>query len=319
MDLRRKMPPKASYTVELNADQAEVLRAAVRRRGFEFREVPHALFAAAGPKVQVVAYRSGKCVVQGKGTEEFVQFVLEPEVTGLAMLGYEKVHNPRAYESHIGVDESGKGDFFGPLVTAGVYADDAAIELLVAAGVRDSKSVTSDKRVAELAELIGGTSGVRAEVIAISPVKYNELQGKMRTVNEVLGWAHAKVIENMLGRVTCARAVSDQFARTEWTIRKHLGPRGRAIELEQRHKAESDPVVAAASIIARDRFVKAMDAIGKDLGEKIPLGASAAVKALAVRLVRRHGAEVVARVVKTHFKTWGEVLREAGCQGEGDK
>lgn len=308
------MAPKASYTIELTAEQAVALRAAVAAKGFEFREVPHALFAAAGPKVQVVAYRSGKCVVQGKGTEEFVQFVLEPEVTGQAILGYEKVLNPRAYESHIGVDESGKGDFFGPLVTAGVYAEASAIESLVAAGVKDSKSVTSDKRVSELAEVIEGTPGVRAEIIAISPVKYNELQKKMRTVNELLGWAHAKVIENMLGRVACARAVSDQFARTEWTIRKHLGPRGRAIELEQRHKAESDPVVAAASIIARDRFVKALDGIGRDLGERILPGASGQVKALAVRLVRRHGAETVSRAVKTHFKTWAEVLKEAGAK-----
>lgn len=306
------MAANASYTIELTPEQAAALREVVRKKGFEFRDVPHALFAAGGPKVQVVAYRSGKCVVQGKGTEEFVQFVLEPEITGQAILGYEKVLNPQAYEAHIGVDESGKGDFFGPLVTAGVYADEAAIETLVAAGVKDSKAVTSDKRVAELADMISSTPGVRAEIIAISPAKYNELQKKMRTVNELLGWAHAKVIENMLGRVACSRAVSDQFARTEWTIRKHLGPRGRAITLEQRHKAESDPVVAAASIIARDRFVKALEAMGRDFGEKIPLGASAQVKALAVRLVRQHGAQRVAGAVKTHFKTWAEVLAEAG-------
>lgn len=308
------MAAKASYTIQLTADQSVALRTVLQRKGFEFREVPHALFAATGPKVQVVAYRSGKCVVQGKGTEEFVQFVLEPEITGQALLGYEKIHNPSAYESHIGVDESGKGDFFGPLVTAGVYADEAGIEALVEAGVRDSKTVTSDKRVAELAEMIAAVPGVRAEVIAISPARYNELQQKMRTVNELLGWAHAKVIENMLGRVACPRAVSDQFARTEWTIRKHLGPRGRAIVLEQRHKAESDPVVAAASIIARDRFVKSLQAIGRDFGENIPLGASAQVKALAVRLVQKHGAEKVARAVKTHFKTWAEVLQEAGVR-----
>ncbi len=301
------MAAKASYTIELSQAQAEALRAAVAAKGFDFREVPHALFAAAGPKVQVVAYRSGKCVVQGKGTEEFVQFVLEPEVTGEARLGYEKIHDPRAYEPHIGVDESGKGDFFGPLVTAGVFADAGAIEALVAAGVRDSKSVTSDKRVAELAEVILKTPGIQVEVIAPSVAKYNELQQKMRTVNELLGWAHAKVIENLLGRVVCRRAVSDQFARTEWTIRKHLGPKGKAIELEQRHKAESDPVVAAASIIARDRFVKALEGMGKDLGERILPGASAQVKALAVRLVKRHGADTVSRFVKTHFKTWAEV------------
>lgn len=306
------MAAKASYTLKLAAGQLERLRAAVKQRNYEFREVPHAHFGAAGPSVQIVAYESGKCVIQGKGTEEFVQFVLEPEVTGEAILGYEQVHNPRAFAAHIGVDESGKGDFFGPLVTAGVFADDKAIAQLIEAGVRDSKTVSSDKRIAELADVIAKTRGVRAEIIAMSPPKYNELQRKMRTVNEVLGWSHARAIENLLGRVTCVRAVSDQFARTEWTIKKHLGPKGRAIELEQRHKAESDPVVAAASIIARDRFVKGLEAIGREFGERILPGASSLVRAQAVRLVRKHGAEVVARAVKTHFKTWAEVLAEAG-------
>lgn len=306
------MANKALYTIALTAAQAERLHTALKGRNYEFREVPHARFAAAGPSVQIVAYQSGKCVVQGKGTEEFVQFVLEPEVTGEALLGYEQVHNPKAFAAHIGVDESGKGDFFGPLVTAGVFADDAAIPQLIAAGVRDSKSISSDKRIAELADAIAKTHGVRAEIIAMSPPKYNELQRKMRSVNEVLGWSHAKAIENLLGRVPCERAVSDQFARTEWTIKKHLGPKGRAIELEQRHKAESDPVVAAASILARDRFVKSLEVIGREFGERILPGASSEVRALAVRLVRKHGPEMVARAVKTHFKTWAEVLAEAG-------
>ncbi len=307
------MPEINSHTVALDAARIKKLRAALEARGFEFRDVPHAHFGAGRDKVQVAAYHSGKVVVQGKGTREFVEFVLEPEVTGVAEIGYEKVRNPERYEPHIGVDESGKGDFFGPLVIAGVFADAAALGALVEGGVRDSKTVTSDKRIGDLARMIRRTPGVESDVIVLSPARYNELQAKMRSVNEVLGWGHACVIENLLERMpACPRAVSDQFARTEWTVRKRLGPRGRAIVLEQRHKAESDPAVAAASILARDRFVRSLRDMSVDLGVRIPPGASAAVKALARELLQKHGALAMEQHVKTHFKTWSEIGGAAG-------
>lgn len=278
-------------------------------RGFEFRAVPHARFAAGKDRVQVVAYESGKCVIQGKGLKEFVEFVLEPEITGQARLGYDEVHHPERYGEHIGVDESGKGDFFGPLVVAGVHATEEAIRALIEAGVKDSKTVSSGRRITELATAIRRVRGVDIEVIVMGNARYNELQRKMRTVNEVLGWGHGRVIENLLERhPECPRAVSDQFARTEWTIRRHLGARGRAIQLDQMHKAEADPVVAAASIVARHRFEEAIRAMSVELGVKVPFGASAQVKEVARELVRTHGEERVAGLVKTHFKTWAEVL-----------
>src|SRR5205823_61564 len=81
-------------------------------------------------------YEKGpKVLVQGKGVEEFVQFELEPKILGEAKLGYEEVHSPEMFEPHFGVDESGKGDFFGPLVIAGVYVDRGIARKLVDAGV----------------------------------------------------------------------------------------------------------------------------------------------------------------------------------------
>ena len=302
------MPNPNSYTIALDAGQSEKLRRALTARSFEFREVPHARFAAGNGKVQVVAYASGKCVVQGKGTQEFVEFVLEPEVTGEVKLGYDELHHPERYTAHIGVDESGKGDFFGPLVVAGVYATDEAIAAMVELGVRDSKSISSSKVMREIAEGVARVRGVQIEVIAMSNAKYNELQQRMGNVNELLGWCHARVIENLVTRVPdCSRAVSDQFARTEYTIRKHLGPLGRKIQLDQMHKAESDPVVAAASIVARFRFEEAIRALSVKFGVKIPFGASAQVKETARQLLKSHGTEAVAAAVKTHFKTWAEI------------
>src|SRR5882757_8799169 len=120
------MPALTSYTKPLTREQAERLRAAMEEKGFVFEEKPYCLFAAAnkGAKLNVAVYEKGpKVVVQGKGTEDFVKFTLEPEVLGAAELGYEEVNRPEMFAPHIGVDESGKGDFFGPLVIAGAYVD----------------------------------------------------------------------------------------------------------------------------------------------------------------------------------------------------
>ena len=301
------MPETHTYTATLTSEQITKLKTLLQQRDFEFKEVPYAHFGAAKGKVQLSAYQSGKLVVQGKEAKEFIEFTLEPEILGEAKLGYEQHHNPEYYVPHIGVDESGKGDFFGPLTIVGVYADETAIRALLELGVRDSKTISSDKKCSQLAEEIKKTKGVRYDTIAILPEKYNQLQKKMGSVNEVLGWGHAKVIENLLEKTSCQRAVCDQFARTEWTIKKHLGKLGKTIHLHQQHKAESDPVVAAASILARATFVGWMQNKGRQLNQTIPLGASARVKQVATELIEKLGKEEVAKLVKTHFKTWNEV------------
>src|SRR5262249_34962725 len=113
--------PLTSHTCKLTAEQASALEEYLKQHPFEFRQVPYARFAAGNDKVNVVFYESGKLVVQGKGTEEFVQFVLEPDILKEVKLGYETVLNPDLLLPRFGVDESGKGDFFGPLCVAGVY------------------------------------------------------------------------------------------------------------------------------------------------------------------------------------------------------
>lgn len=296
-----------TYTMTLTSAQTTKLKTLLKERDFEFKEVPYAHFGAAKGKVQIVAYQSGKLVVQGKEAKDFIEFTLEPEILGEAKLGYEQHHNPEHFIPHIGVDESGKGDFFGPLVIVGAYADEQAIRTLLELGVRDSKTITSAKKCAQLADEIKKTRGVRYEIIAILPEKYNQLQKKMGSVNEVLGWSHARVIENLLEKIPCERAVCDQFARTEWTIKKYLGKLGKTIHVHQQHKAESDPVVAAASILARSTFVNWLLNKGRELNFTVPLGASARVKQVASELVEKLGRDEVAKLVKTHFKTWNEL------------
>src|SRR5512135_1262250 len=146
-----------SYTCTLTDEQAAALKSWLQAHAWRFREVPYARFAAEHEKTSVVFYESGKLVVQGKGTQDFVEFVLEPEILQEARLGYETVLNPQLLLPRLGVDESGKGDFFGPLCVAGAYVNESVVRAWKDAGIRDSKDVGSDKRIKELAELIRKT------------------------------------------------------------------------------------------------------------------------------------------------------------------
>jgi ribonuclease HIII len=306
------MAERTSYTCKLDADKISQLKRDLEARGFMFRDLPYAHFAAEhrGEKVNVAMYTSGKFVVQGKGTTDFVQFYLEPQLLGEAKLGYEHILDPTMLEPRIGVDESGKGDFFGPLVIAGAFLNEAAAYNMMEIGVRDSKMIKSDARIAEIAKQIRQTEGCVTDVVAIGPEKYNQLHAQTRNVNNILGWGHARVIENLLGRVDSPKAISDQFGNKR-IIEKALMERGRKIELVQRHKAESDLAVAAASIIARNEFVMRLRRLGKEYGVELPKGASAAVQEAGMELVAKHGRDALEKVAKMHFRTSQKVLEGA--------
>ena len=297
-----------SYTCKLDAEPGRKLLALLQERGWEFYEVAYARFAARKEKTNVVFYESGKLVVQGKGTQEFVEFMLEPEILGQARLGYETELNPELLLPRIGVDESGKGDFFGPLCIAGVYVNGDIVQTWREVGIKDSKNISSDKRIAELAEVIRQTRGCVTSVVPVGNEAYNRLYAKMRSVNRVLAWGHARVIENLMTQrdrmnPPPVRAISDQFAHDKTTVAGALMALGREIELVQRHKAEEDLAVAAASILARHEFVTRLDKLGKQFGVEFPKGASAKVDGVAREFVARHGADKLAQVAKVHFRT----------------
>ena len=262
------MKPLTIHTCKLTDAQASALQAALVARNWQPRTVPYARFAFESDKTNIVFYESGKLVVQGKGTQEFVEFVLEPEILQQAKLGYETVLNPDLLLPRFGVDESGKGDFFGPLCIAGVYVNEAVINAWKDAGIRDSKNISSDKKIAELAKLIRETSGCVVDTVTVGNEAYNRLYEKMKSVNTLLAWGHARVIENLMGKryqmnPPPVKAISDQFAASKSVIEKALMKQGKEIQLVQRHKAEEDIAVAAASILARDAFVKSLAKLEK--------------------------------------------------------
>jgi ribonuclease HIII len=297
-----------SYTHTLSNEQARKLRALLEELGFEFAPKEWTNFFAQKNKLSVAVYEKGpKVLVQGKGVEEFVQFELEPKILGEAILGYEEVHSPEMFEPHFGVDESGKGDFFGPLVISGVYVDRGIAHKLLDAGVVDSKRISSDARILALADTIRKTAQRLVETVLIGPAKYNELYEKFGNLNRLLGWGHARVIENLLARKPgCPRSLSDQFADAR-VIKESLMRHGSNIDLEQRPRAESDIAVAAASIVAREGFINWLERKGRELGLRLERGVSPGVKETAKKLVEMSGPEALREVAKVHFRTAHEI------------
>jgi ribonuclease HIII len=204
----------------------------------------------------------------------------------------------------IGIDESGKGDYFGPLVIAGVYVASEQEEELRAAGVRDSKALT-DKKATVLAGQIRELCPFT--VVTIGPERYNSLHASLKNLNRLLAWGHARAIENLLEKVSCDRVVADQFG-DERFLNSALMAKGRAIKLIQKPRAEEEIAVAAASIIARSEFLRRLHDLGTKYGVTLPKGASAAVIDAGKAFVQRHGADMLGHVAKLHFRTTESVL-----------
>ncbi|MFA6226046.1 MAG: ribonuclease HIII [Methanoregula sp.] len=209
----------------------------------------------------------------------------------------------------IGTDESGKGDYFGPLVCAAVCVDQTTAGELRTIGVRDSKTC-SDREIKELLEKIEQLCAGKFEIIEISPERYNKLYEQLRTegknLNTMLAWGHAKAIEELLKRVDCKVAIADQFADKRYILGK-LQEKGRTIQLIQMHKAEQNITVAAASILARARFVEKISAMSKNYAMTFPLGASAAVIKAGKQFTAKSGLPNLPLVAKMHFMTTAEV------------
>ena len=209
-----------------------------------------------------------------------------------------------AEKGHIGTDESGKGDYFGPLVVAGVFLPDRQQRVLAELGVKDSKKF-SDNRVRELALLI--KKGYKHSLVVIGPEKYNELYAKLRNLNRLLAWAHSRAIENILEEVHCSLCITDQFGDKSYVLNA-LMKRGKNIELVQKPKAEEDMAVAAASILARAEFLRRLHFLSQDVGMDLPKGASSLVDEAGLRLVKLQGIQVLDKVVKKHFKITKRIL-----------
>lgn len=302
----------STYTIKLNDDQMTKLQDVLETRGWSPFEVAYARFAFKGNDCNVTAYESGKVVVAGKGTEEFVTMTLEPEITMSPKLGYDEVLHPEWFEDHAGLDESGKGDFFGPVIAATVVAQKSMIEAWRKAGVQDSKKI-SESQIIKLDEMIRGTHGAVVKTCYCSMPKYNELMARPRAnLNSLLAWLHGTALIQALGERPVTWGLLDQFTEQP-LVQRELQRKGvSGFDLKMRTKAEEDPVVAAASVVARAAYVREMNKLSQKFGEKLQKGAGPLVKKQAHQIIERFGTRALGDFAKLHFRTAYEVVSEAG-------
>jgi ribonuclease HIII len=288
-----------SLTFPFDPAGAQRLAEVLDALGCEAHDPPqHARLAAKGDGVRLVLYTSGKLLLQGKGASR-----LREELAAFGLV--EGAAPPEDAQPTVGSDECGKGDFFGPLVVAAAYVDPDTAARLAEAGVQDSKRI-SDPRILTLSAEVARRCP--HEVVSVSPTRYNELYEQFQNLNRMLAWAHGRALERVLEQTGCGRVVVDRFAKDDRVVGRALGPLGKKAHVIQRPRAESEPAVAAASILARARFVRDLDRLSERAGMTLPKGAAPQVERAGRELVRAHGAQALGDYAKLHFRTAARVL-----------
>ena len=291
-----------TFVATIDLTLADKLRGDLSQQGFELTQPPYTLFSAQKKGVSCTLYTSGKLTVQGKDKDDFIAYYLEPEILKTLTYTYPEIGVDMT--ARIGVDEAGKGDYFGPLCIGGVFADEAGIKKLLELGVRDSKRM-SDKSVLDMAKKIRAHSP--HAIVRISPKKYNELYANFHNLNRLLAWGHATAIGELIEKTSCTTVLIDQFA-SEPLVETALKRKNINAKLTQRPRAEEDPVVAAASILARAAFLEGLENLSEQLGIPLPKGANHQIIETGKKLVKEKGKEILSEVAKLHFKTTEEIL-----------
>lgn len=290
------------YSQKFDINMEKKLKTFFESQNATISDQLNAVWRARTPKYSAIFYNTGKFLIQGSDVISIAQKL--EEFLGLDKTDFEaqkqEIDVPL---QRIGVDESGKGDFFGPLVIAGVMVDESNIEVLRKAGIRDCKKV-EDKQINKLACII--KNNCVFSLVTINPSKYNELYAKLGNLNLLLAWGHARAIENILEKKECGYALSDKFG-DEKLIQNALMKKGCKIHLEQRCKAESDIAVAAASIIARAQFLNCLSELSTKYGITIPKGASDKVIQAAKEISAKYSKDELKNAAKVHFRTYQEV------------
>lgn len=291
-----------SFVATIDSKSGDKLFHDLKSQHFEITIPPHTRFSAKKKGISCTLYLSGKLVVQGKESAEFIEFYLEPEILHAFTFSHPLAHANLA--PHIGIDESGKGDFFGPLCIAGVFVKADEFAKLQEAGVKDSKKLTEDsirKIGAKIKKIC------LHHIVKINPQKYNQIYAEFKNLNRLLAWGHATTIEQLVVQSNCREVIIDQFA-DESVVELALKRKKLSVNLTQRHRAEEDLAVAAASILARLAFIDGLDHLGQALGLQLPKGCSEATRRAGREILRRFGEEKLRENCKQHFKTLDQIL-----------
>ena len=295
----------SSFTLKIDANEQAVIRAFFQQHDFEFDDVAHAFWRALGPDIRATFYRSGKLLLQGKEASAWrglLSDVSSSAIPYAAALARHPRPNPNVWG---GTDEAGKGDYFGPLVVAGVAVKRSDLPLLFELGIDDSKAL-SDARIKQMDGSIRKLC--EHQILMIGPEKYNQLYSKIGNLNRLLAWAHAKVIENLINDAASTPEwfLIDRFAN-EGTMKRALSRIEPSPNYDQWPKAESDPAVGAASVLARAAFLRGIGALSRRFDVKLPLGGGASTLSSGRQIIELHGRSALGQVAKLHFANTGKI------------
>jgi len=287
--------PQETLVVQLAPAGQARLEHALAGEDLERRSVDHARLSVKGQGFVATLYRSGKLVVQGSEARWFLERYVDPQDTPSASAPVEPSGPIQVGQRVlIGSDEAGKGDYFGPLVVVAVRADPAERAELARSGVADSKTL-SDERIRVLAPALEGRYAFASEVL--DPPDYNREHPRFKSLNPLLAELHARCIRRLAQ--PGALVLVDKFA-DERLVAGRL--KDVDVELHQRTRAEREPVVAAASVIARNLFLEGLKRLSEEAGVDLHKGAGEPTDRSAREFVRLHGREGLVRVAKLHFK-----------------
>jgi ribonuclease HIII len=317
----RTMVAQSTVTLKCDLSDAPGFESLLALAGFEMSEVPHAFWRAKGDQCTATFYRSGKLVLQGAMAESWAAHLspeheIQSDAAGEMHQSVDDAlasrfdaalakHPSPAPSRWVGIDETGKGDYFGPLVTVAAAVERDMVPLLAELGVGDSKRI-SDKKIRKM---VGDLKACcRFSKVVIGPERYNQIYAQVGNLNRLLAWAHARALEDVLEKAPdCTYGLSDQFAKNTRLIESRLQERGRKIVFEQRTKAEEDPAVAVASMLARDEFLWQMADLEKMAGRSLPKGAGPPVLAAAREIAHGSDPSLLERVAKLHFRTTQQI------------
>ena len=307
---------KRAYSFNLDIKLEPLIKKELQKKGFDFFSASYAFWRGKNKDgLSITFYQKGKLLIQGKDIEKMVDFFIQnkfitSEASNKVLERSEQVliKTNKTFDSFnwIGVDESGKGDYFGPLVIAGVLMKKEIENYFLKIGVKDSKRL-SDSVVGKIAEEIKAKT--IHSIVSIQPLKYNQLYERIGNLNKLLAWGHSRVIENILEQEEVGYVIIDQFGKQEYLL-KALMKKGKKVELKQQHHAEQDIAVASASILARATFNKHFEVLSQKYKIKLLKGASQQVIQTARDFVKKYGKSELKQVAKLHFKTTLNVLNK---------
>ncbi len=292
-----------TVSIKLTANEAELLKGILLEKGWNEQEINNEYIALRMKNDEgsvCTLYTSMKVVFQGK--EDF------KDILGILKDTEEDIN----IVAHIGVDEVGKGDYFGPLVVVACFVNKDFLNQIQGLGIGDSKKI-SDRRIIDIYEEIKEYPYYYVSIV--HPKEYNRQIKELKNVSILLAKQHSKVIEMGLKdlkeeNIECTEVVIDQFSSKKSRVVDELGPLAQKVNFVQYHKGESDIAVGCASVLARAIFLRELDEMGRKYYFTFPKGASAVIDT-AREFVRKNGAKELENVAKTGFKTTKKVIQDS--------